>query len=104
MDKDEARDWVTVYVTVGNSDDRLSQSRWADFTEAVGYVVLDYEVEVYGPWFTPSDSSRQSACWGVEVERQALVGFRSELDLLRQQFGQDTIAFAVAELEMIGGQ
>lgn len=56
---------MIVYISIGNSDDHLSQADWAQFW-------LDITAEVvsightHGAWFSNSVSQWQNACWCVE--------------------------------------
>jgi hypothetical protein len=92
---------ITVYVSIGNSDDKLTQRRWADFCTDV-YAELESLGQIHGDWYSLPDSPWQNACWCVEFEsaeraelaREGVVG-------IRRNFGQDSAAWAVASTEFV---
>lgn len=85
-----------VYVSIGNSDNKLTQRRWSEFVDWVSRL-LDTDgmgvVARHGFWLTPSDAPWQGACWCVEVAAPALK-LRQRLELAAREFGQDSIAWA----------
>jgi hypothetical protein len=52
-----------VYVSIGNSDDRLSQSHWSGFAREVQAVVRRHAKAVVGEWYSLPDSPYQNACF-----------------------------------------
>ena len=98
-----------IYISIGNSDDKLSQSGWHQFcdvidrsvkmllaTSPMGYVVI------HGNWYSKTDDPWQNACWCVEMRKREgyatlLQQFREHLHNAGMRFGQDSIAWAVAE-------
>jgi hypothetical protein len=96
------------YVSIGNSDDKLTQAEWSNF-------ILDMSAEVaslgkmHGAWFSGPASPYQNACWCIEFggpDAQAtanVVAEAKELTAkLARKYRQDSIAWArVAETEFI---
>lgn len=95
-----------VYVSIGNSDDKLSQAEWANFIRSVGHTLrfLD-DVHIHGYWLSSPESSYQNACWCVEFESDdlnAVQTTREDLRALGRRFRQDSIAWAeVKETEFL---
>ena len=92
---------MIVYISIGNSDDRLTQSEWSKF-------VLDMAAEVtsvgqvHGAWFSQPASPWQNACWCIEFpgdkEAAAAKAVASEI---RKKYRQDSIAWAIAATEFV---
>lgn len=91
---------MIVYISIGNSDDKLSQRQWSGF---VGTVQLALEqtvdlgrVSVHGSWRSPSDAPWQNACWCVEFppDQTAVQPLRELLAELAATWQQDSIAWA----------
>lgn len=98
----------TVYVSIGNSDGRLSQQRWAAFYSEVDHAVRCYAQKVFGAWVSESTQPWQNACWAF-VPNVAMVtpdaprdALRRRLGAIAAKFGQDAITWAQAPVEMIG--
>lgn len=62
---------VNTYISIGNSDDRLTQSRWSDFISDVRGLLLTGEwrdrLQIHGEWFSAPDQPWQNANWCVEI-------------------------------------
>lgn len=84
----------TVYVSIGNSDDKLTQRQWADFVREVSDQVHRLAVEVHGFWLSPPDYAFQNACFCLEIEPARMVMLRRELAHLCRAYRQDSIAWA----------
>jgi hypothetical protein len=57
----------TVYVSIGNSDDKLTQREWHDFIKEIDYTLGFFSERCHGNWFSNPVSAFQNACWCVEV-------------------------------------
>ena len=100
---------VTVYVSIGNSDDKLTQREWSNFTCRVDGILRAYG-HVHGYWHSLADSAWQNACWCVEFGRgslsinpggHAIMTTRAMLAELCGKYRKDSIAWAVAQTEFI---
>jgi len=96
---------MIVYVSIGNSDDKLSQNQWHAYCAAVDRtfeLAARYTGSiVHGRWYSLPNEQWQNACWCVEFtepdEMAQIIGeYRAELGRLAGVFGQDSIAWAVA--------
>lgn len=92
---------LTVYVSIGNSDDKLTQQRWAAYWATVRRVVLAYADRVHGEWMSAPVAPYQNACICLEVWHPAAATLRAELQRAAREFGQDSIAWAEAVTEFI---
>lgn len=120
----------TIYVSIGNSDDKLSQAMWAAFVDDVDSIVRQYATTVHGQWFSLPGSRWQNACWCFEAEPEEFsigldafvrdivpvlnargiavqveaVASKVALKQLAPAYQQDSIAWArVKETEYLGG-
>lgn len=85
-----------VYVSIGNSDDKLTQREWHDFVFAVDAVM--HSGRVHGQWYSRADAQWQNACWCVEFSGDVLIEYVKEhLRELAARFQQDSIAWADAK-------
>ena len=94
---------VTVYVTIGNSDNKLTQAEWSDFVYAVGVEVelTAEDWEIYGEWHSLGNSQYQNAVFSAPIPEDRLDDLRLNLRELARRFKQDSIAFAVAKSELL---
>jgi hypothetical protein len=86
---------VTVYITIGNSDDKLSQVEWSRFIGDVQRAIGTWGGHVYGDWFSRPDCPFQNACFGASFSHDNIGGLRMNLKQVRELYRQDSIAFAV---------
>jgi hypothetical protein len=93
---------ITVYVSIGNSDDKLTQREWADFQTSVDAALNVYVSRMHGHWASLPDAAWQNACWCVEVGERDVPPLRRALAKAATDYRQDSIAWAVAETEFIG--
>lgn len=94
---------MSVYISIGNSDDRLSQAEWSAFVGDVNEAIGSYAIERHGKWMSLPHSPWQNACWCVEVSDKAKLFLRDALARLATKYRQDSIAWAVAETEFLSG-
>jgi len=94
-------DTHTVYVSIGNSDDKLTQVRWAEFHGKFSTAVRGLALQVYGDWTSPSTDPWQNACIGFEIGYETTERLRRDLAELAAEYGQDSIAWAEADTRFI---
>jgi len=87
----------TVYVSIGNSDDKLTQQRWHSYCVDVGLTITRYSKQFHGIWFSESSSPWQNACWCIEPWPHMVEQFKQSLSILAEKYQQDSIAWAEAE-------
>jgi hypothetical protein len=93
---------VTVYVSIGNSDDKLSQVEWSEFIVDTREAMKNWGANWFGEWHSGPTSRFQNACFGASFDHDHVGGLRENLKRVRVLYRQDSIAFAVVEhTEMI---
>jgi hypothetical protein len=88
---------VTVYASIGNSDDKLSQRAWAAYLERFRTIMRTYSATVFGDWVSESSSRYQNACMCIEVAVEQTTELSRALTHLREFYRQDSIAFTVVD-------
>lgn len=88
-------DLITVYVSIGNSDDKLTQTRWANFAEETLDAITQASEQLYGVWFSESSSPFQNACFAFSIGDLVAEDLRLALFRLRIEYDQDSVAWAV---------
>lgn len=92
---------TTVHVAIGNSDNRLTQYRWAEFVGAVDLEVRRLGDPIYGFWVSPSSSQYQNAAWAFQLDPRLYPEMRAVLATLAGEFDQESIAWNESETEFI---
>lgn len=88
---------VTIYITIGNSDDKLSQVEWSRYISDVQRAISTWGGKVYGEWFSRPDVPFQNACFGASFDHDNIGGLLMNLRQIRELYRQDSIAFAIVE-------
>jgi hypothetical protein len=97
----------TVYITIGNSDNRLSQYDWASLWEEVDSAIRFSSHNmgrpvIHGAWQSPSVSPYQNACWCVELSVPLELRLRRMLAQAAFAYEQDSITWAqVSDVEFV---
>lgn len=95
---------LTVYASIGNSDDKLTQYRWGVYVQSFLNTIRRHASQVHGEWYSAPDAPWQNACCCFEVTPDSAITIRQDLNELRILHEQDSIAWAVAPLtEFIAG-
>ena len=101
-----------VYISIGNSDDKLTQREWIEFIKDIDgyieYVCDGGTATLHGRWFSAPESAFQNACWCVAFLVDEHMGsradwLRSHLPEVVKAYRQDSIAWAeVKTTEFLG--
>lgn len=92
----------TIHVSIGNSDDKLSQSRWSMFCSLVDRAINDNCEEIHGRFYSPSSARYQNACWAFTLPDMSGRGtLMTILSQLAEQFDQESIAWNESETKFI---
>lgn len=81
---------ITLCVSIGNSDNKLTQQEWAQFVKAIGELLKSYETmrfffggsENYAPW--------QNVCWLCQVNDLQLSEIKNGIRNIREIYGQES--------------
>jgi hypothetical protein len=94
---------MIAYISIGNSDDRLTQKKWAGFNIAIMARIKPLATVTHGEWSSAPWAPYQNACWCLEFpdDPRVMTEVREVLAEIRDDFGQDSIAFATATTEFI---
>lgn len=93
---------LTVYASIGNSDDKLTQAQWAEFHEIFAALIRKAADRVYGDWHSLPNSPWQNACLAFEIGAQSAARLKAALADLAAEYRQDCVAWAVAATEFVG--
>lgn len=93
---------ITVYVSIGNSDDKLTQNEWSHFYAWVAGAIDRTAWQVHGRWFSDPSSPWQNAAWCFEIAPHVAVELKGELARQAKTWRQDSIAWAEAQTTFIG--
>jgi len=94
---------MIVYISIGNSDDKLTQAEWAAFYSQTSIGIRHKASQVHGQWVSEPASSFQNACWCAEIEAERALQLKHWLTELARQWRQDSIAWAeVPHTEFLG--
>lgn len=96
----EAADPVTVYISIGNSDDELTQRRWAEFAWNV-HSELEGRGQLVGEWASDPVGEFQNACWCIAFpDGQVADLVRALIACVARQFAKKVV-WAVAQMDVI---
>jgi hypothetical protein len=88
---------TTVYASIGNSDDKLTQERWSAYLRTFLAAIRGAAERIHGEWHSAPTSAYQNACVCFEVHPAEVADLRALFADLAHRFGQDSIAWAAVE-------
>lgn len=95
---------MIVYISIGNSDDKLTQAEWAAFHAHVKMTIRPAVDMVHGEWVSEPTARWQNACWCVDVDDNVSRYLRADLGKIGATYRQDSIAWApTPETEFLTG-
>jgi hypothetical protein len=92
---------TTVYISIGNSDDKLTQAQWALFYSEACLMIQGLATCVHGQWVSEPASAWQNACWGIDIYGEKEKQLCALLSELAGKYRQDAIAWAEANTSFI---
>jgi hypothetical protein len=94
---------MIVYISIGNSDDKLTQAEWSSFHNGTEGAILSLADKVHGRWLSVPSDPWQNACWCVEVESLKVARLKQSMRNAAALYRQDSIAWAeVLVTEFLG--
>ena len=85
---------MIAYISIGNTDNKLTQQDWAQFCAEVSQFVNKNYFTIFGEWYSLPNSPYQNACWAINVTSP------ENLEMVLADFAwrykQDSIAVAYA--------
>lgn len=92
----------TVYISIGNSDGKLTQKDWSSFCTELMHLADGFGEQRHGTWFSAPHAQWQNMCVHLTVKENVLNELREELRDLASCYRQDSIVMAVVdEVEMV---
>jgi hypothetical protein len=93
---------VIVHISIGNSDNKLTQSLWAGYVAEVDCWVVEYALTIHGAYFSLPTVPWQNACWAFEIDADKTGFLKKKLKGLAKTYDQEAIAWnETPETEMI---
>lgn len=89
---------MIVYVSIGNSDDKLTQKEWSAFWHEVNNLVASRRTTIHGRWMSAPNVEYQNACWCFEYDQNSDFQYgdlQDQLASCARRYNQDSIAWAV---------
>ena len=88
---------ITVYVSIGNSDDKLTQDQWRMYQLIVRAALRKHAQEIHGEWYSVPTAQYQNACFCVVLRDGDLAEMvKMQLAEIRETYRQDSVAWAEA--------
>lgn len=91
----------TVCIQIGNSDDKLSQRKWAEYIARIDEVIAEDEYERHFFGGSLINVSWQNACWVIVMREEDMVYLFAKLSAAGTAFGQDAVAVLTGETRFI---
>lgn len=84
---------VQIYLAIGNSDDKLSQARWAQYMRDIHLLISLNSTHIFGEWFSAPQSEYQNACYSFSLPKKDVDEFKKQVTQTRKYFSQDSVAW-----------
>jgi hypothetical protein len=92
------------FVGIGNTDDRLGQSKWASFIDEVNREIVEYATQVHFTGYSDPTRWWQNCGWMFDIEDAYKVDpLYDALRKLAKKYNQDSIAILQGETEFLAG-
>lgn len=87
----------TIFVSIGNSDDELSQAEWATYYRDCDLGIRSAAKAVHGAWASDPTAPWQNACWAFSVDSYAISkDLQLALAIHAKRWRQNSIMWAEA--------
>ena len=87
---------VRVTIQIGNSDDKLPQTRWLAYVNAMRSQIVE-RAETHFAGGSNNEARWQNFCWVVACPVDSLESLKVAVECTRRNFGQDSAAFTTGE-------
>jgi hypothetical protein len=89
---------MIVYISIGNSDDKLTQRQWSEYIIEVKEYLKNCKVKYHGDWYSLPSSPYQNACFCVEFNLGYIIIYKVKEALgdIAHEFRQDSVAWVEA--------
>lgn len=91
----------TICIQIGNSDDKLTQFEWSNYTNRTDNEITEHAKQVHFYGCSYGDSIWQNAAWVFEIEEENIGKLRVALKVTRELYKQDSIAWLEGQAEFV---
>ncbi len=91
----------TLTIQIGNTDDKLSQARWAKYVAAMRQVIETHSREIHFFGASAGCEPWQNAAWVLVCSESKMAKLTSAMTKIRKKFGQKAVAVTVGETEFV---
>lgn len=96
---------MTLYITIGNTDNKLDQQTWHTFTQHLYKLMLLHCHTIHGEFYTQSNTPYQTCCMSGELYNEYNSGdVEKAVSELAKNFNQDSIAMSIANTKLVKSQ
>lgn len=88
---------VTIYASIGNSDNKLTQQEWSEFFLVFNAAMTLVSDQIYGVWASRTTDRYQNACIAIRMKKKHLAHLKNDLSEIAEDYKQDSIAFAAID-------
>lgn len=92
---------TTVTIQIGNSDDKLTQAEWGRYVKDVERAINYHCPDVHFFGGSPNWFPWQNVAWVTNAPKDDLMRLLMRLREIREQYGQDSIAWTQGETVFI---
>lgn len=88
-------------ISIGNSDNKLTQQRWSNFVEECAAVVAVYAKQIHFFGGSSTFDSWQNVAWIIEIEKDDEYGLRHDLEDVRKEYNQDSAFLLLGKGDLV---
>lgn len=88
-----------IFISVGNSDDKLTQAQWSEFVQRIGRIIDDYATEIHFGAVTLA--AWDNVAWLIDCTDYLAPSLKNALTEYRQIYDLDSVAWLEGETEFI---
>lgn len=91
----------TITVQIGNSDNKLTQAEWAEFSEKIDKLIRfgSHAIHFWGG--SVAWAAWQNVAWVFECEDKKIPALKETLCMIRSMYKQDSIAYTEGDTELL---
>ncbi len=91
----------TITVSIGNTDNKLTQAQWSEFVEHVNKAVLAFAKNVHFFGGSANWMPWQNVAWILDCEDEKIFVFKETITFRRMQYNQESACFLESVSEFI---
>lgn len=95
------KDVVYVSLQIGNSDDKLLQTEWAQFVADTARLITVHVSRIYFHGCAEGSKPWQNACWVFLCTKMEATRLKNQMMDLRKQYKQDCVAWLEGVTELL---